>query len=183
MPKIIKNGREYSGTPLEEVTAWPPTGDSVQIEQPLMGSTDISEVGDGTVTGAIAQNAEDITELNNDLHLQNKTTMVDRAVAKGYSSWHSEDGTFPVDGYSYFRATIFIESAVVGNTVTFNKDELVLTSQSTTSRQRILASAIWNTSNVGALQIYFNATSGLGQYSVSAKTVDYPTYVVIEGFN
>ncbi len=67
MPKIIKNGREYSGTPLEEVTAWPPTGDSIQIEQPLMGSTDISEVGDGTVTGAIAQNAEDITELNNGL--------------------------------------------------------------------------------------------------------------------
>lgn len=60
MPKIIKNGREYSGTPLEEVTAWPPTGDSVQIEQPLMGNTDISGVGDGTVTGAIS-------ELNNDL--------------------------------------------------------------------------------------------------------------------
>ena len=53
MPKIVKNGLEYSGTPLEEVTAWPPTGDSVQIEQPLMGNTDISEVGDGTVTGAI----------------------------------------------------------------------------------------------------------------------------------
>lgn len=67
MPKIIKNGREYSGTPLEEVTAWPPTGDSVQIEQPLMGNTDISEVGDGTVTGAIAQNVEDITALNNGL--------------------------------------------------------------------------------------------------------------------
>ncbi len=67
MPKIIKNGREYSGTPLEEVTAWPPTGDSVQIEQPLMGSTDISAVGDGTVTGAIAQNVEDITDLNNRL--------------------------------------------------------------------------------------------------------------------
>lgn len=54
MPKIVKNGLEYSGTPLEEVTAWPPTGDSVQIEQPLMGSADISEVGDGTVTGAIS---------------------------------------------------------------------------------------------------------------------------------
>lgn len=67
MPKIVKNGLEYSGTPLEEVTAWPPTGDSVQIEQPLMGNTDISEVGDGTVTGAIAQNTEDITELNNGL--------------------------------------------------------------------------------------------------------------------
>lgn len=55
MPKIVKNGLEYSGTPLEEVTAWPPTGDSIQIEQPLMGSTDISEVGDGTVTGAISE--------------------------------------------------------------------------------------------------------------------------------
>lgn len=60
MPKIVKNGLEYSGTPLEEVTAWPPTGDSVQIEQPLMGNTDISSIGDGTVTGAIS-------ELNNGL--------------------------------------------------------------------------------------------------------------------
>lgn len=70
MPKIVKNGLEYSGTPLEEVTAWPPTGDSVQIEQPLMGNTDISEVGDGTVTGAI-------DALNNGLmHAETKTISV-----------------------------------------------------------------------------------------------------------
>ena len=53
MPKIIKNGKEYSGVPIEVVTAWAPTADPVQVKEPLMGNTDISDIGDGTVTGAI----------------------------------------------------------------------------------------------------------------------------------
>ena len=53
MPKIIKNGKEYSGVPIEVVTAWAPTADPVQVKEPLMGNTDISNIGDGTVTGAI----------------------------------------------------------------------------------------------------------------------------------
>lgn len=53
MPKIIKNGKEYSGVPIEVVTAWAPTADPVQVKEPLMGNTDISTIGDGTVTGAI----------------------------------------------------------------------------------------------------------------------------------
>ena len=53
MPKIIKNGKEYSGVPIEVVTAWAPTADPVQVKEPLMGNTDISSIGDGTVTGAI----------------------------------------------------------------------------------------------------------------------------------
>ena len=53
MPKIIKNGTEYSGVPVEVVTAWAPTADPVQVKEPLMGNTDISSIGDGTVTGAI----------------------------------------------------------------------------------------------------------------------------------
>lgn len=89
MPKIIKNGREYSGTPLEEVTAWPPTGDSVQIEQPLMGNTDISEIGDGTVTGAIS-------ELNNGLTY----SYGPQINIMGYNS-SSNEWTAPQDGYVY----------------------------------------------------------------------------------
>lgn len=85
MPKIVKNGLEYSGTPLEEVTAWPPTGDSVQIEQPLIGNTDISEVGDGTVTGAI-------DALNNGLTRNKKGTTVNLSNS-------ATDYTFPSDGY------------------------------------------------------------------------------------
>ena len=54
MPKIVKNGKEYSGVPTEVVTAWQPTGDSVQVAEPLMGNTDISSIGDGTVTGAVS---------------------------------------------------------------------------------------------------------------------------------
>jgi len=53
MPKIIKNGRDYSGVPIEVVTAWLPTEDSVQIKEPIIGNTDISDIGDGTITGAI----------------------------------------------------------------------------------------------------------------------------------
>lgn len=53
MPKIVKNGKEYSGVPIECVTAWQPTGDPVQVAEPLMGNTDISDIGDGTITGAI----------------------------------------------------------------------------------------------------------------------------------
>ena len=53
MPKIIINGNEYSGVPIEVVTAWAPTADPVQVKEPLMGNTDISDIGDGTVTGAI----------------------------------------------------------------------------------------------------------------------------------
>lgn len=53
MPKIVKNGKEYSGVPIEVVTAWAPTADPVQVKEPLMGNTDISTIGDGTVTGAI----------------------------------------------------------------------------------------------------------------------------------
>ena len=60
MPKIIKNGKEYSGVPVEVVTAWAPTADPVQVKEPLMGNTDISSIGDGTVTGAVEA-------LNNDL--------------------------------------------------------------------------------------------------------------------
>lgn len=89
MPKIVKNGLEYSGTPLEEVTAWPPTGDSVQIEQPLMGNTDISEVGDGTVTGAIS-------ELNNGLTVQFPST-----------GWAT---TETVNGTTYYTQTISVTS-------------------------------------------------------------------------
>lgn len=55
MPKIIKNGLEYSGVPTEAVTAWPPTSDPVQATLPEMGNTDISAIGDGTVTGAISE--------------------------------------------------------------------------------------------------------------------------------
>lgn len=54
MPKIVKNGKEYSGVPIECVTAWQPTGDPVQVAEPLMGNTNISDIGDGTITGAIS---------------------------------------------------------------------------------------------------------------------------------
>lgn len=71
MPKIIKNGKEYSGVPIEVVTAWAPTADPVQVKEPLMGNTDISNIGDGTVTGAI-------DELNTGLN---------------YTYWGSQTGT------------------------------------------------------------------------------------------
>ena len=53
MAKIVKDGRIFSGTPLEVITAWPPTGDMAEIERSSIGTTDISEIGDGTITGAI----------------------------------------------------------------------------------------------------------------------------------
>lgn len=64
MPKIIKNGLEYSGVPTEVVTAWPPTGDSVLVDTPEMGNTDISEIGDGTLTGAISAVKNGLTDLS-----------------------------------------------------------------------------------------------------------------------
>ena len=63
MPKIIKNGKEYSGVPIEVVTAWAPTADPVQVKEPLMGNTDISSIGDGTVTGAIDELNTGLTNL------------------------------------------------------------------------------------------------------------------------
>ena len=64
MPKIIKNGKEYSGVPIEVVTAWAPTADPVQVKEPLMGNTDISDIGDGTVTGAIDTINTGLTTIN-----------------------------------------------------------------------------------------------------------------------
>ena len=73
MPKIIKNGLEYSGVPTEVVTAWPPTGDSVLVNVPEMGNTDISEIGDGTITGSISTLKNGLssvtTSLSNYIHL------------------------------------------------------------------------------------------------------------------
>ena len=54
MPSIMKNGQQFGGVPTEVITAWEPTGDPVQVTQPLMGNTDISNIGNGTVTGAIS---------------------------------------------------------------------------------------------------------------------------------
>ena len=54
MPKIMLNDREYAGVSMECVTAWPPTSDPVQAALPEMGNTDISDVADGTITGAIS---------------------------------------------------------------------------------------------------------------------------------
>ena len=64
MPKIVKNGKEYSGVPLECVTAWQPTGDPVQVAEPLMGNTDISDIGDGTITGAISSLSAGLAEID-----------------------------------------------------------------------------------------------------------------------
>ena len=67
MPKIIKNGKEYSGVPIEVVTAWAPTADPVQVKEPLMGNTDISTIGDGTVTGAIDTLNDGLTDVENEV--------------------------------------------------------------------------------------------------------------------
>lgn len=53
MAKIVKDGLIFSGTPKEIVTAWPPTENGLEVELPTIGTTDISSVGDGTITGAI----------------------------------------------------------------------------------------------------------------------------------
>lgn len=110
MPKIIKNGREYSGTPLEEVTAWPPTGDSVQIEQPLMGNTDISGVGDGTVTGAIS-------ELNTGLTYQLLTSFVGNQSVNLPAVFHELYILASLQtGGSSFNRTIYLIKNVLSDT-------------------------------------------------------------------
>ena len=162
-------------------TAAHEVGDYILWNGQLYKATSAIAVGE-TLTVGTNITATTVGEELSGLHLHNKTTIVNRTVAKGYSTWYYDESTFPVDGYSYFRATICIESAAVGNTVTFRKDELVLTSRNSMA-YKVLASTMWNTSNVGSLQIYFDTTSGLGKFSVSAKTVDYPSIVVIEGFN
>ena len=67
MPKIIKNGKEYSGVPIEVVTAWAPTADPVQVKEPLMGNVDISSLGNGTVTGAIDAVNTDLSNVKSGL--------------------------------------------------------------------------------------------------------------------
>ena len=67
MPKIIKNGKDYAGVPIECVTAWTPTGDTAEVAEPLMGNTDISGIGDGTITGAISANKERIITIESSL--------------------------------------------------------------------------------------------------------------------
>lgn len=49
-------GEEWADVeaPAGSVTAALPTGDTVQVREPLMGNTDISSIGDGTITGAIS---------------------------------------------------------------------------------------------------------------------------------
>ena len=87
MPKIIKNGKEYSGVPTEVVTAWAPTADPVQVKEPLMGNTDISSIGDGTVTGSVEA-------LNTGLAAANKAiTGINERLTKNY---YSSAGTYTI---------------------------------------------------------------------------------------
>ena len=53
MSKIVKDGLIFGGTPKEIVTAWEPSVGQVEVQMPSLGSTDISNIGDGTLTGAI----------------------------------------------------------------------------------------------------------------------------------
>ena len=89
MPKIIKNGKEYSGVPIEVVTAWAPTADPVQVKEPLMGNTDISSIGDGTVTGAIDNVKTGLTTVSDNLSTLIKIKTISSgatSIERGYVS-------------------------------------------------------------------------------------------------
>lgn len=63
MPAIYKNGKQYAGIPDEVVTAWEvdDTMDLEEIDQAPLGTTDISYIGDGSLTGAISELKSDST--------------------------------------------------------------------------------------------------------------------------
>ena len=108
MPKIIKNGTEYSGVPVEVVTAWAPTADPVQVKEPLMGNADISSIGDGTVTGAIAS----LIDSSAPLFLRKTCTATINVAANSYTLVSKSDlGMTTPSGYS----TLGIRSFFTGN--------------------------------------------------------------------
>lgn len=108
MPKIIKNGKEYSGVPTEVVTAWAPTADPVQVKEPLMGNADISSIGDGTVTGAIAS----LIDSSTPLFLRKTCTATINVAANSYTLVSKTDlGMENPSGYS----TLGIRSFFTGN--------------------------------------------------------------------
>lgn len=84
MAKIVKDGRIFGGTPLEVITAWPPTGDMAEIERSSIGSTDISEISDGTITGAISNLNDSLFDLTYESLNSTSST-----VAAGYTAWQS----------------------------------------------------------------------------------------------
>lgn len=63
MSKIVKDGLIFGGTPKEIVTAWEPSVGQVEVQMPSLGSTDISNIGDGTLTGAISTLNNNINSL------------------------------------------------------------------------------------------------------------------------
>lgn len=66
MGKIIKNNVVYGGVPDEVITAWE-TEDVQDLPELEYGDADISGIGDGSITGAIAEHESDISELNSKL--------------------------------------------------------------------------------------------------------------------
>lgn len=113
MGKIIKNNVVYGGVPDEVITAWE-TEEVQDLSEPVMGEADISGIGDGSITGAIAEHGSDISELNSntikDIHRETVTVQNINLTANGTYTNDSLDITSAIpSGYTavfvYCRAT------------------------------------------------------------------------------
>lgn len=172
MPKIMLNDTEYSGVPLECVTAWPPTSDPVQVALPTMGDSDISGVGDGTVTGAISG-------LNSEL-MYEQTTTTDSSghtykcikYANGYAdiwgrvslnSWSSSQG--PYNGLYRISCTIGYPLLTSIEFATANG----------TNSCAFIASAQLESDNSNRITYFCQAAASL------ASSMDIKTHVFIRG--
>ena len=116
MGKIIKNNVVYSGVPDEVITAWE-TEDVQDLPEITMGDADISSIGDGSITGAIAEHEDNINDIDETIGNTNISSIGDGTVTGAISSlnsnssknnfgsvvsldtYTSSDYTIPSDGY------------------------------------------------------------------------------------
>ena len=109
MPKIIKNGLVYSGVPDEVVTAWE-TQDVQDIDEPTMGDTDISGIGDGSVTGAIGSLNGSLTQLKLSVQqIENISITVDGGAGL-WKTVNAPTGAVAVTGYYLGSGALTMQS-------------------------------------------------------------------------
>lgn len=93
MGKIIKNNVTYGGVPDEVITAWE-TEDVQDLSEIEYGDADISGIGDGSITGAIAEHESDINDIDNTIGNTNISSIGDGTVTGAISTLNSKSSDF-----------------------------------------------------------------------------------------
>ena len=148
MGKIIKNNVVYGGVPDEVITAWE-TEEVQDLSEPVMGEADISGIGDGSITGAIAEHENEIDVLNT------KTTW------KYFTSGVGKT-TLDISSLSFSEMIVQLDFGGTGNKCLFNIPRIILSN--TNNYFRVGGYQNANANQLGVIRATQNQIEMIGAY-------------------